>query len=236
MAVIRCDFHHHCSTDPVDVIFYTARDLVDRAVDRGLHAIAITPHGRVFEDPDAVEYARGRGLLLIPGIEKKVEGKEVLILNLAPGEVPGRCSFDDLRALRARRGPEILVAAPHPFYPKDSCLGPTLDRHADCFDAVEYAHLHGWGWNPNRQAVAWAEANRKPVIATSDTHHLDMVGHNYTEVEAAAADTRAIFDAIRAGRVRAVTRPFTLPRLLAFGFGVVVFQALMRPFHRRETA
>ncbi|MFQ3671518.1 MAG: PHP-associated domain-containing protein [Verrucomicrobiia bacterium] len=214
MPVYRADLHHHCDVDPVDHLTYTAVDLIETARSHGVQVLAITPHGLVFESRSAVEYARDQGILLIGGVEKMVEGREVVLLNVAPEDVPARMRFRDLAELRERRGEEILVMAPHPFYPRASCVGPVLDRHVDLFDAVEHAHLYHWLWNPNRAAVEWARRHGKAVLANTDTHDLMMLGRNCTEIEAEELTVSAVFAAIRAGRVRPISHP---PSLVEWG-------------------
>ncbi|GAB4248890.1 MAG: hypothetical protein OHK005_15550 [Candidatus Methylacidiphilales bacterium] len=207
MPVLRADLHHHCDVDPVDHLTYSAVDLIDRARSHGIQAMAITPHGSVFESPTATQYARDQGVLLINGIEKMIEDREVVLLNVRAEEIPRRMTFQDLAELRSARGASILVMAPHPFYPRPTCVGPVLDTHADLFDAVEYAHLYTWFWNPNRAAVAWAKAHGKAVLANTDTHDLSALGRNYTEIEAEGFTVEALFSAIRAGRTRLLSRP-----------------------------
>ncbi len=228
MRVYRVDLHHHVDTDPRDVIGYSAVELAEAARGHGLDAIAVTPHDGIFDDPAAVRAAAEIGVLLIPGIEKKIGGREVLILNVGPGEVPGAFSFDDLRRLRAAAGERILTIAPHPFYPLSTSLGREMDAVADCIDAVEVAHLHGFGIDPNARAERWARARGKTLVANSDTHDLALLGRNYTEVEADGPGAMALFRAIRSGRCRARTAPISFVGLVRFAFGVVLYQTVMR--------
>jgi hypothetical protein len=106
--------------------------------------------------------------------------------------------------LRLRK-PDVLVLAPHPFYPHPSCLGKIMDHHVDCIDAVEWCILHVH-WlpgrvNPNLRAARWAHKHSKPVVATSDAHSLTAIGKNASVVEADELTSEALFAGIRAGRV-----------------------------------
>lgn len=222
MPRYRIDFHNHCQGDPVDALGYTALELIDAFHRAGVHAVAITPHGRVFQDPAAEAHARTRGMLLISGVEKMVSGRELVLLNVTPEDIPRRMDWDALRALRTRRGPDVFVLAPHPWYPRVTCAGPEMDAHADCIDGVEWCHLFGLGFDPNRRAAAWAEAHHKPFLTTSDAHALHGVARNTTEVEADALTPRALFDALRARRLRASARPYSVADCAAFGFRVVL--------------
>ncbi len=235
MPTYRVDFHHHTNSDPIDTLWYSARDLVDRAVLCGIHAIAVTPHGAVFDEPKTISYAQSKGILLIPGVEKMVEGKEVLLLNVTPSEVSRHFSFEDLRRLRQQKGLDFLSVAPHPFYPRDTCMGPWLDRYRDLMDAVEYAHFHLEGWNPNDQLLDWARSRNCPVLANSDTHYIGMMGRNWSEVEAESLTTRAIFDAIRAGRVRVRVHRPSLWEVFRFAVQVSAFQDFLRVVNPRRT-
>jgi predicted metal-dependent phosphoesterase TrpH len=223
MPAFRIDFHHHCSCDPVDRLYYTDFELIDQAVAGGLNAIAITPHGSVFDNPEALAYAGSKGLLLIPGIEKMIEGYEIVLLNVRPEEIPGGFSFTDLRRLREKRGDSFFAFAPHPFYPRPTCAGPVLDRIVDLIDAVEYAHLYFSFYNqPNRQAVTWAQAHKKTVIANSDSHDLSMVGRNYSIIEATELTPAALFATLKSGTPELITRPYSLTDIVRFFWKVML--------------
>jgi len=228
MPLFKTDLHNHCNCDPVDHLHYSAEALVDRAIARGIHALAITPHGEVFHNPRAVDYAAEKGLLLIAGVEKMVEGREVVILNVVPDDISNEFKFSDLRNLRARLGGQILVIAPHPFYPRPSCVGPVLTENQDLFDAVEHAHLYGFGWNPNRQALRWAKSFGKAVVANTDCHDLSMVGRNWSEVDAEELTTDSLFAAIRTVKVKFVSRPPSVWEFAKFAMTVAVYQQARR--------
>ncbi len=228
MPIYRVDFHHHVKGDPVDFLHYTAIDLIDAAVVHRIDVLAITPHGVVFHDPQARAYAEQKGVLLIFGVEKRIEGKEVLLLNVIPDEIPAVMSFADLKRLRAQKGEELLVVAPHPFYPTNSCMGEAMDSYADLLDGVEYAHLHLPFYNPNDRAVEWARERGKPLLANSDTHSLFMIGRNYSEVESDDLRIESIFKAIRSRRCQAIVHIPSLWEVFRFLMEISVLQALIR--------
>jgi predicted metal-dependent phosphoesterase TrpH len=228
MPWFRVDLHNHCSCDRFDALDYSAADLIRTAHRRGIHALAITPHRDVFHDPEAETLARSLGMLLIPGVEKLISGREVVLLNVRPNDVPRRMDWADLRRLRASRGESLLVLAPHPFYPRPNCVGPDLTMHADCIDAVEWCHFYGFGFNPNRTAATWASQNNKPLIATSDAHHLLQAGRNIQEVDAPELTIPALFAAIRASRVRRQVRPYSATDLFHFATQIALPHAFRK--------
>jgi predicted metal-dependent phosphoesterase TrpH len=201
----RIELHSHCQGDPVDRrLPHTIYQHIDRATEVGLDAIAVTWHRKICTDTEAFAYGRSRNVLVIPGMEAELERKHLLVLNVAGGDLPGETTWDEVRALRARK-PEVFVIAPHPFYPHPSCLGKEMNDHVDCIDAVEWCMLHVH-WlpnriNPNLRATRWAHRHGKTVVACSDAHSPSAIGKNASTVEADALTPEAIFAGIRAGRV-----------------------------------
>ena len=132
--MLKTELHIHTGDDPVDFIPYSTDDLIDRAAGMGYQALAITLHERQLDLGPYEAHARERGITLIPGVERTIEGKHVLLLNFRHG-ADQIATFAELAALRARS--HGLVIAPHPFFPASACLGSQLTRHADLFDAVD---------------------------------------------------------------------------------------------------
>jgi predicted metal-dependent phosphoesterase TrpH len=205
MPSYRIELHSHCKGDPVDS--YIGHDIfqhIDRAKEIGLDAIAVTWHRKICSVPEAEAYARDRGILLIPGMEAEVDRRHLVVLNLTEGDLPAEPTWNQVRSMRLRK-PDVLVLAPHPYYPHPSCLGTTMHDHADCIDAVEWCFIHV-NWlpghvNPNLRAARWAREHGKTVVACSDAHSLATIGRNASFVEADELTPEALFAGIRAGRV-----------------------------------
>src|SRR5450755_2246017 len=62
-VMIKVDMHMHTGEDPKDGLRYPATALIDRAVELGYGAIAITLHCQVIGDERVFAYAREKGLL-----------------------------------------------------------------------------------------------------------------------------------------------------------------------------
>ena len=186
--------------------------MLEVAAARGFHVLAITLHGAVLDRPELTARARGLGVLLVPAAELRVEGADVVVLNLTAEEAASTRTFPDLRRLRDRRGESLFVLAPHPFYPGDCSLGRArLKANRDCFDAVELCHLPvplPPAWNPNAVAARFARCHGLPLVATSDAHHAGGFGAHFSMVGVAGGgeppDPAAFFRALRAGHVRPV--------------------------------
>jgi hypothetical protein len=230
--VLKLELHSHTDEDPQDLIPHTAVQLVDRAASLGYHGLAITLHDTQLPLAGLTAYARERGITLIPGIERTIEGKHVLLLNFSRASESVR-SFADLARLK-RREPGLVVA-PHPFFPVGSCLRGSMDAHADLFDAVEYNGMFTRTVNFNEEAERWARAHGKPLVGNGDVHRLAQLGTTFTWVEA-AAEPGAICEAIRAGHVRFEAQPhsaLTAARILGDMFASDVRRELRR-FARRS--
>ena len=198
--MIKTELHAHTALDPVDYIPHSTRDLIERAAALGYGALAVTLHNRYYDPVDDAEYARARGVVLIPGIERTIERRHVLLLNF-PAECAAVRSFEDVRTLKARH-PRGLVIVPHAFYPTPSAMFSYVDRFADLIDAVEVNSMFTRWLDFNSRAIRWAREHRKPVVGNSDLHMLEQLGTTYTLVEADAdANADAICEAIRDGRV-----------------------------------
>jgi predicted metal-dependent phosphoesterase TrpH len=182
----------------MDVISHDAHQLIDRAVELGFDALALTLHDCAFQDPRVRAYARDRGIVLVPGVERTIEGRHVLLLNFRKRTDHVR-SFADLAALRQHNN-DGLVIAPHPYFPGSSCLRGRLEQHADLFDAVEWSYFWTRGLNFNAKAARFAAIHDKPIVASSDLHDLRQLGRTYSLVFA-DRDPDSICAAIRDGRV-----------------------------------
>jgi predicted metal-dependent phosphoesterase TrpH len=213
--VLKVELHAHTGDDPIDRLTYTTPQLIDRAADLGYDALAITLHDRQLDLEPFAAQAEARGLVLIPGIERTIQGKHVLLLNFSRAGAEAVTSFDDLARLKQRE--QGLVVAPHPFFPSATCLRGLMDLHADLFDAVEYNAMFVRGANFNRAAQRWARAHRKPMVGNCDVHRLHQLGTTWSMVDA-ERNPASICNAIARGHVRLVAQPHSWPgaaRLLA---------------------
>ena len=215
IAMLKVELHTHTSDDPVDWIPHTTIELIDRAAALGYDALAVTLHEQQLDVERFDSYAAERGVVLIPGVERTIEGRHVLLLNFKSGAEDVR-TFSDLARLKSRQ--PGLVVAPHAFFPSSVCLGRDLERHPDLFDAVERNAMFTRSVDFNRRAERWAARYGKPVVGNCDVHRLWQLGTTYSLVDA-MPDPDAICEAIAAGRVLVEGRPLAwteAARVMAF--------------------
>jgi len=228
---MKVDLHIHTLDDPKDVIDYSAHQLLERAQSLGFGVLAITLHDAVFDRPEVFADAASMGILLIPAAEVRLQGADVIVLNLSSAEIAALKSFDDIRQLRKRRGDSIFTIAPHPFYFLGGSIGSRLVDEIDCFDAIEVCHFHKGLLNPNRRAAAVAKKFGKPLIATSDAHRLHAFGRHYTMIPSPARlAPDDVFAALRRGPLR-LTSPSASIRDLA---SAIYWIFLAHPFRLRR--
>ena len=213
---IKLDLHIHTLDDPKDVIDYSAHQLLERARQLGFGVLAITLHDAVFDRPEVYADAAAMGILLIPAAEMRIEGADIILLNVTAAEAAELKTFADVRGLRSRRGLSVFTIAPHPFYVLGGSIGGRLMAEIDCFDAIELCHFHKGPLNPNRRAARVAKRFGKPLIATSDAHRLHAFGRHFTSMPRPAELTcESVFASLRAGSLRLTSPPCTVRDLVS---------------------
>ena len=228
---IKIDLHIHTRDDPKDAVDFSAHELLEKARSLGFRVLAITLHDAVFDRQEVFADTAAMGILLIPAVEVRLLGADVIVLNVTPGEMAQVKNFDDLRQLRARRGKSIFTIAPHPFYIFGGSIGSRLFKEIDCFDAIEICHFHIGPLNPNWRARRVAIRFGKPMIATSDAHRLHAFGRHYTSMPMPSALTiENVLAGLRSGPLR-LTSPASSVRDFV---SAVHFVFLAHPFRVRR--
>ncbi|MGC9022244.1 MAG: PHP-associated domain-containing protein, partial [Dissulfurimicrobium sp.] len=202
MPLLKADLHIHTSEDPQDVVFYSAVELIDMAHGLGYSVLSITNHDHLTYSGYLRDYAKERGIVLIPGMEATIEGRHVLLYNLDFASV----DRGSLRGLRGLKTPQGLVIAPHPYYPSPKALRGLLRPNITLFDAIEFCHFYTEHLSFNRAAQRIAEECRLPMVGTSDAHQRSQFHTTYSLIDA-EPDPESIVEAVKSGRVRVVTRP-----------------------------
>ncbi len=232
---IKVDLHIHTLDDPRDAIDYSAHQLLERARALGFRVLAITLHDAVFDRVEVFADAARMGILLIPAAEVRLEGADVLLLNVCAQEIESLRTFDDLQALRRRRGDSLFTIAPHPFYVLGGSMGEKLIQKIECFDAIEVCHFWSRMFNPNRRAIEVAKRFQKPMIATSDAHQLQTFGSHYTRIPRPAELTiENVIAALRAGRLRLTSPPCSIADLVGTVFWVFVVHPIKLALRRHQ--
>lgn len=214
MIRLKTDLHLHTSEDRFDYVGHSAKELINFAARKGFKVLSITNHDTFTFNYDLECYAADHGILLIPGIEKEVERKHVLLLNANP-KVEKISTFADLRHAK---NDGLFVVAPHPFFKSSHSLGKKLLDHLDLFDAIEFTFFYSKWMNFNNAAVTLARQTGLPMVGDSDCHVLKYMGICHSIIQAETHTMEGVFTAIRSDLVEIVSQPIFLPKLVRIFF------------------
>jgi predicted metal-dependent phosphoesterase TrpH len=158
---------HDCSTE--------VAELLDHAEATGLGAIAVTDHNVFGGAQEAVELARGRDLVVIPGEEIKTDAHGEVIGLFLESEIPRGLRFaETVAAIKEQGG---LVYVPHPFDRLHAIPDPpTLHRHLADIDVFEVYNARLLFEGYNDEALRFARKYNLVMGAGSDAHVLQGVG------------------------------------------------------------
>jgi predicted metal-dependent phosphoesterase TrpH/glycosyltransferase involved in cell wall biosynthesis len=177
---VLADLHMH--TNHSHDCAVPVADLLDYAEGQGLGAIAITDHNVFAGAEEAVQLARGRELVVIPGEEIKTEKGEVIGLFLQENIERGLPMADTIAAIREQGG---VVYLPHPFDRLHTIPdAPTLHRHLPEIDVFEVYNARLLFEGFNDEALRYARKYNLTMGAGSDAHVLQGVGTGLVRMRA----------------------------------------------------
>jgi predicted metal-dependent phosphoesterase TrpH len=189
----KADLHVHTIYSHDSLI--TPKDLVFYAKKRGLTAVAVTDHDRI---DGALEIAREKDFLIIPGIEVSSRNGHIIGLNVQEPMSKGLSSDETVEKIHGAGG---IAIACHPF----ALFKGSLGKHVSAkFDAVETINSQAFPFNRCvRKATQIAENLRLPRVAGTDAHYGPAIGYAYTVIDAEPS-----VEAITKAIVRGQCQPF----------------------------
>jgi predicted metal-dependent phosphoesterase TrpH len=177
---LLCDLHMH--TEHSHDCAVPVGALLDYAEAQGLGAIAVTDHNVFRGAQEAVERARDRDLVVIPGEEIKTDSGEVIGLFLQRGIPRGMSMGDTIAAIREQNG---VVYLPHPFDRLHTIPdATTLHRHLAEIDVFEVYNARLLFEGFNDEALRFARKYNLTMGAGSDAHVLQGVGTGLVRMRA----------------------------------------------------
>jgi hypothetical protein len=200
--MLKAELHIHSREDPQDLLTYSAKSVINYCSRLGYDVLSITLHNKLLFNKALNDYAKKRGVLLIPGAEVTIEGKHVLVYDVKKEDLKNLKTFSDLERVRSH----ALVVAPHPYYFRSDCLGKELEKHINLFDAIEHNHFYVKFINRNKKAVQVAKKYKKPLLATSDVHWMETIGYTYSLIDANPTK-EDVLEAVRKNKIKIVSRP-----------------------------
>jgi len=188
--MMNCDFHIHTgySFDSNS----SPKEIVDKAIKEGIDCLAITDHGEVKGALDAIEYAKGKPILIIPGIEVKSKEGDILGLNVREKIPNGLSAKETIKRIKERSG---FVVIPHPFGLFCKFRG-NLKKLIKEIDAIEILNASIFG-NGNEIAKEFAKENNLPFTVGTDSHFPNFIGKCYLEIPGKNLSIEEIFEKIK---------------------------------------
>lgn len=210
---LKASLHIHTKEDLKDgyIVKYNIYDLIDYAARHNFKILALTGHKKFIYEPVFGEYAKKKGIILIPAVELNLNQRfifldHILVLN-CDKEINQVKNFADLEKYK-KEHPEIFIIAPHPGFGAMESIGLSeLTKHIDLFDAIEHSWFYSKTINLNSRVGRIAEKFNKPFIATSDAHILTYFDIDYAVLETDDFSLKGVFRAIKEGKFYNVTRP-----------------------------
>jgi predicted metal-dependent phosphoesterase TrpH len=170
---LAADLHLHTSWSHDCQI--PVEELLDTAEEQGLGAIAVTDHNVFGGALEAVELARRRNLIVIPGEEVKTKEQGEVIGLFLREEIPRGMTFDEtVAAIKAQGG---IVYVPHPFDRLHAIPdAATLHRNLAAIDILEVYNARLLFEAYNDEALRFARKYGLAMGAGSDAHVVQGIG------------------------------------------------------------
>ena len=172
---MKCDFHVHTrySYDSNSL----PKEVVEKAIQKGIDCLAITDHEEVEGAKEVMEYAFGKSILIIPGIEVKSKKGDILGLNVREIIPAGLSAKETIQRIREQGGMAIIA---HPFAMFYSFKGDLKDFLGE-IDGIEAFNAAIFS-SENKRALEFAKKNNLAFTAGSDAHFPDSIGNAYLEI------------------------------------------------------
>lgn len=191
---LKADMHLHTNADPLhrEMIKYDAFQLIDHLFAKGFHVFSITLHDVMQSQEEMQEiqaYAKERGIIYYPGIERTIEKHHILIYNMRKEDAESIDTFPELYNMMVRYGvrslkerDNVLLVPSHPEFPSEKAIGEALDRWHDLFHGLEYSSVYIPWINFNKKGLLKARMYHLFMVGFSDGHDLEQIGNTYTEI------------------------------------------------------
>lgn len=158
----------------------TPKDIIGKAMEIGLNAIAVADHNSLKGSMVALEEAEKLDeFLVIPAMEVSTSHGHIVALGINEEIAPGLSPEDTVEKIRSDGG---IAIVPHPFVRyREGLCDYVLDLDMDAIETLNSRYIFGYS---NWRARKLALKRKIPQIGASDAHFLDAIGSCVTELDA----------------------------------------------------
>ncbi|HUW72063.1 MAG TPA: PHP domain-containing protein [Candidatus Humimicrobiaceae bacterium] len=226
---MKCDLHCHTGYSYDSTA--EPEEMIEAALQKGINCLAICDHGEIKGAQKAIEYAKDKPILIIPGIEIKSKEGDILGLNIKE-VIPNKLSASE--TIKKIKGLGGLVVIPHPFGWSCSFRGNLEDliskidwseelrsSRAEPSDnwakrekktrfsatasagalAIEILNASIFG-RGNKKALIFSQKYNLSVTAGSDAHFPNFVGRVYLEIPGDNLSVEEVLNQIKKGAAK----------------------------------
>jgi hypothetical protein len=192
--IMKADLHIHTnfSYDGLP----SPEEVINSAIQKKIDCIAITDHGEIEGAIEALNFAKGKPILVIPGIEIKSQEGDILALNLRE-KIPDKLSARETIKKIVEFGGLPVVA--HPFDYFLSFRG--IEKQATFFQeygvAIEVFNASLFFNFCNFEAQEFAKKYNLPLTVGSDAHSIEFIGKAYLEISKENLTIENVLEEIR---------------------------------------
>lgn len=214
--MLKIEFHAHTNHIQDSETNYSPKQLIDEACKKNYDVLCFTEHYYLVDpwlksyknDPlksyhDYKDYAKKKGILLVPGTEIYFPEGEVVLFNFK-GDVRKIKKISDL----AKLGDDVLKIAAHPYFYRKICLKNNLIKYKHLFDAIEFSHYYTNLFNPNKKAVYLAKKWNMPLVGTGDVHFFPTWNRTFSLVNSKPVPEK-IVEAVKNQDFEMFTKPLS---------------------------
>jgi len=212
--MLKGDFHLHTKSDfQNEVINYSDEALLDLAAKHNFDVLSFTFHDQCYFPKKLQEYAKKNNILLLPGVEKTIDGYHVLIINYPLADkdkIESISKFSEYRHYLENMKKDDRDALLSVFAHLRSWIvgmgRRTFRANIDLCDAFEYISPYHKLYDLNEDIHRLAIKYNKPLLGNTDMHVSEQFDYTYTLIDA-EKQSKAVISAIKTGKVRLVTKP-----------------------------
>jgi len=171
------------------------KEMVEAALEKGIDCLAVCDHGQIKGAMEAIEYAKNKPVLIIPGIEIKSKEGDILGLNvreIIPNKLSAR---ETVERIKKSGG---LAVIPHPFGWPCSFRGKLESLFSETTEslAIEVFNASIFS-SANKKAAEVAKKYDLAFTCGSDAHFPGFIGKAYLEIPGENLSIEQALEAIK---------------------------------------